>query len=95
VRRPVRTTKRDVCLGGGPADGAPTLTGLVAPLTYRYELRQGDQIVATGRFGQEQPLQPGDRVEIGGRSGIVHTVAPLLGESELHLVVQLLRQQGD
>jgi hypothetical protein len=34
----------------------------------------------------------GDRVEIGGRVGTVRAVEPLLGERELHLIVQLWRE---
>jgi hypothetical protein len=63
---------------------------------YRYELRQGDTIVATGHFDHPQPLEIGERIEIGARPGIVRAVAPVLGEHEQRLVVQLLpngRQQ--
>lgn len=57
---------------------------------YRYELRRGDEVVATGHVNYEQPLEIGDRVEIGGQHGIVGTVEPLLREHELRLVVHLL-----
>lgn len=57
---------------------------------YRYELRRDDTIVATGRFEHAEPLEVGDRVELGGRAGIVRAVEPLLREQEQHLVVQLL-----
>jgi hypothetical protein len=40
---------------------------------------------------REQPLEVGERLEIGGQPGIVRTVEPLLGERELRLVVQLVR----
>jgi hypothetical protein len=36
----------------------------------------------------------GDRVVIGGRAGIVRLVEPVLGERELRLVVQLVRDSG-
>jgi len=49
----------------------------------------GDEVVATGHLNREQPLEVGDRVEIGGQAGIVRTVEPLLGVLELRLVVQL------
>jgi hypothetical protein len=58
---------------------------------YRYELRRGDEVIATGHLGSEQPLEVGERIAIGGRSGIVRSIDPLLGERELHLVVQLRR----
>jgi hypothetical protein len=61
---------------------------------YRYELRRGDEVIATGRFSREQPLEVGDRVTIGSQSGIVRVTEPLLGEGELHLVVQLLRDES-
>jgi hypothetical protein len=58
---------------------------------YRYELRRGDEVVATGHFGREQPLEVGEQITIGGSTGIVRTIEPLLGERELRLVVQLMR----
>jgi hypothetical protein len=58
---------------------------------YRYELRRGDEVIATGHFSREQPLEVGARIMIGGRGGIVRDVAPVLGERELRLVVQLTR----
>jgi hypothetical protein len=62
----------------------------VAGVDYRYELRRGDEVVATGHLNYERPLGVGDRVEIGGQPGIVRTIEPLLGEREIRLVVQLL-----
>jgi len=59
---------------------------------YRYELRRGDEVVATGHLTREEPLEVGERVEVGGRTGIVRTIEPLLGETELRLVAQLLRE---
>lgn len=58
---------------------------------YRYELRRGDEVVATGHFSREQPLEVGERIAVGSHSGIVRSIEPLLGERELRLVVQLLR----
>jgi hypothetical protein len=58
---------------------------------YRYELRRGDEVIVTGHFSREQPLEVGDRITIGSRAGIVRDVGPLLGERELRLVVQLRR----
>jgi len=57
---------------------------------YRYELRRGGEVVATGHFSREQPLEVGERVAIGRRGGIMRSIE-LLGERELRLVVQLLR----
>jgi hypothetical protein len=58
---------------------------------YRYELRRGDDVIATGHFSREQPLEIGERITIGSRSGIVRDVGPILGELELRLVVQAPR----
>ena len=62
---------------------------------YRYELRRGDKVLATGHLSREQPLEVGERFVIGGRPGIVRTIEPLLGERELRLVVQLWREELD
>jgi len=56
---------------------------------YRYELRRGEEVVSTGHLIQERALEVGQRVEVGGKHGIVRVVEPLLGERELRLVVQL------
>ena len=44
----------------------------------------------TGDLNYEQPLEVGDRIEIGGQSGVVRSIEPLLRELEARLVVQLL-----
>lgn len=61
---------------------------------YRYELRRGDQVIATGYFSHEPQLAAGDQVTVGGQAGIVRTIEPLLGERELRLVVQLRRDES-
>ena len=58
---------------------------------YVYELRRGEEVVATGRLSSPQRFDVGDRVALGGREGIVRSVEPLLGSGELRLVVQLVR----
>jgi len=58
---------------------------------YRYELRRGEEVIATGHLSREEPLEVGERITIGSHSGIVRSVEPLLHEHELHLVVQLAR----
>jgi hypothetical protein len=65
----------------------------VAGVDYRYELRRGDEVVATGHLSRDEPLEIGDRLEIGGQLGIVRTIEPLLGEREVRLVVQLARDR--
>jgi hypothetical protein len=62
---------------------------------YRYELRRGEELVATGHLTRERPFDVGERVEIGGWAGAVRTVEPVLGERELRLVVQLWRAAAE
>ena len=70
---------------------APRIVGSsVAGVDYRYELRGGDEVVATGHLSRQQPLEVGDRIEVGGQQAIVRTIEPLLGEPELRLVLRLL-----
>jgi len=57
---------------------------------YRYELRSSSATLATGHLTQQEPLEVGDRIEIGGSAGIVRFIEPILGEHELRLVVQLV-----
>jgi hypothetical protein len=57
---------------------------------YRYELRRGDELVATGRLAREEPLETGQVVEIAGHVGAVRSVEPILGERELRVVVRLV-----
>jgi hypothetical protein len=63
-------------------------------VVYRYELRRGEELVATGHLSLERPLAVGDAVAIGESRGIVRSIEPLLGDAELRLVVQLLRDSG-
>jgi hypothetical protein len=65
----------------------------VAGVDYRYELRRGDEVVATGHLLREEQLEVGDRLEINGQPGIVRRIEPLLGEHALRLVVQLVRDR--
>jgi hypothetical protein len=59
--------------------------------SYRYELRRGHEVVTTGHLSQEEPLEVGARIVVGGRARIVRSVEPQLGQQELRLLVQLLR----
>jgi hypothetical protein len=34
---------------------------------YRYELRRGDEVIATGHLSSEQPFEVGERITIGSR----------------------------
>ncbi len=62
---------------------------------YRYELRRGEEVIATGHMTHERALVIGERIYIGGQPGIVRSIEPVLSERELHLVVQLLRENVD
>jgi hypothetical protein len=61
---------------------------------YRYELRRGEEVIATGHLSREESLEVGARITIGSHSGIVRSVEPLLHERELRLVVQLRRDDA-
>ena len=55
---------------------------------YRYELRQGETTLATGHLREVEPLEVGDRVDVGGVGGTVVAVEPVVGDHEPWLVVQ-------
>lgn len=57
--------------------------------TYRYELRRGDEILATGHLTNDEPLQVGQALKIGSRQGVIEAIEPMLRAPELRLVVQL------
>jgi hypothetical protein len=46
-------------------------------------------IVATGHVTNDEPLEVGRLIKIGGREGVIRTINPILGKSELRIVVQL------
>ena len=58
---------------------------------YRYELSARGRSDRHRAPGQRAAARVGERVTIGGRSGIVRCVDPLLGEREQRLIVQLAR----
>ena len=66
----------------------------VSEVGYRYEVRRGDEVVATGHLSRERPLEVGDPFEFGGHAGIIRTIEPLLGEQERRLVVQLVADRS-
>ena len=41
---------------------------------YRYELRRGEEIIATGHLALDESLAVGERIAIGARLGIVRSV---------------------
>ena len=56
---------------------------------YRYEMRRGDELVATGHLSNEQPLQVGQTLTLGSRTSVVRSIEPQLHHQELQLVLQL------
>jgi hypothetical protein len=65
----------------------------MAGFAYRYELRRGEEVIATGRLTRERALKVGERIVIGGRPGVVRSIEPVLAERELHVVIQLFRDE--
>ena len=53
-----------------------------------YELRDGSDVVATGRLSLDSVPSEGDTLRVGGRTARVDSVAPS-GGGEFHLVLQL------
>jgi len=58
---------------------------------YRYELRRSDELIATGHMSSERAFVVGERVVIGGHSGIVRSTEPLPRERALRLPLQLTK----
>jgi hypothetical protein len=61
---------------------------------YRYELRRGKELIATGHLALERSEDVGDPIAVGQWSGIVRSIEPLLGEHEQRLAAQLRRDFG-
>jgi hypothetical protein len=57
-------------------------------IDYRYELRSGEEIIATGRLSRDEPLEEGEGISIAGRSGVVRVIEPQLGDRAFHLVLE-------
>ena len=52
---------------------------------YAYELRQGNQVLSTGRLTMDDELAPGDEVTVAGIVASVNEMAWVAGESRLLL----------
>jgi hypothetical protein len=61
----------------------------MAATSYRYELRHGDEIIATGHLSLDQQLHVGEEIAIGPNRGTIKTIEPLLATRETRLVVQV------
>lgn len=62
---------------------------------YRYSLRRGGRIVATGHFVSDRRIEAGEEISIGADRGVVVAVEPTLGESEEQLTIDLAEPPGD
>ena len=60
---------------------------------YRYELRRGEEVLATGHLTYEHQLEVGERITIGGLVGIVRAIEPVVGGREFRLVAQVWRER--
>jgi hypothetical protein len=63
----------------------------VTLIEYDYELRQGDEIVATGRFISERAYDIGDEVVIAGEPSVIVAVTPALHGSRPRLIANRAR----
>lgn len=57
--------------------------------SYRYSLRRGDEIVATGHLLSEHPLEIGEELSVGPHRGVVVSIDPSLGGLEERLTLEL------
>ncbi len=57
--------------------------------SYRYTLRRGDEIVATGHLLSEHPLEIGEQLSVGPHRGEVVAVEPSLDGLEEQLTLDL------
>jgi hypothetical protein len=60
------------------------------PRPYLYELRRGEEIIATGHLTLDQAAEAGERITIAGKPGIIRSITPATGQNQQRLVVQLL-----
>ena len=60
----------------------------MAAVNYRYELRRGNTILATGHLATDEQLNLGHRLTIAGYEGTVNAIEPLLGTRTHRLVIQ-------
>ena len=68
-----------VCSAAPAADRARIVRRPMPTLSYRYELRRGEEVLATGHLTDEQLLEIGERIAIGGMVGIVRAIEPAVG----------------
>lgn len=61
----------------------------VATFSYSYELRRGEELLATGHLSRDSLLEIGQRINVNGREGIIRSIEPQLHQSEQRVVIQL------
>lgn len=61
----------------------------VPAMSYTYELREGEAVVATGHITHDPPLEVGQHVVINRRDGLVQAIDPTTDPREQRLVIQL------
>lgn len=61
---------------------------------YVYELRRGNEVLATGQLSIADEYEVGDDVEVAGWFGIVRDVQPQPGSGVDRLIVQVKRPGG-
>ena len=66
----------------------------MASLSYTYELRRGEELLATGRFSRDSPLDVGQRIQVNGREGIIRSIEPQLHRGDQRVVIQLVRSDA-
>jgi hypothetical protein len=57
--------------------------------SYRYSLRRGDEIVATGHLLSEHAIELGEELTVGPHRGVVVSIDPSLGALEEQLTLEL------
>jgi hypothetical protein len=74
----------------GTLSGGSLAWVVMATINYRYELRRGDSITATGRISYETALSVGDPITIGTAHGVVRAVGPRHADGEVRLLIELV-----
>jgi hypothetical protein len=62
--------------------------------TYRFLLRRGDEIVATGYLTNDEPLEVGQSLSIGNRRGVIQSIEPTLRDPNFALLCSCERTLG-
>jgi hypothetical protein len=64
-------------------------------MNYLYELRRGEEIIATGQLDIGESFEIGQRIRIAGHTGIVRDITPIIGQNGQRLVLQILPNADD